>query len=280
MNRIPEIRKPSDKSDKSDKSDPSDPLLSAARAHFTAAGEALRRGCAEALITGLHLIALHSRSNAQGSRNDSRLGDPAGGFEAACEVIGIKRPTAYRWMNACRNAALRLTLLMEEDDIAAELPTHGTPRWEQWENGLRQLSAGMSLSRLMIGQNKDSTEDHRYEVLLSGDEDGSARAAALLADVAEGRYSLAAAVKALGSQEAYDRLRAEGGEKIRKDPVYLDYDPIGKHAVGLIPKAFVTLCNGFAKWDGYDPDARREMSRHFLEVVKSAPRELTDLLKK
>lgn len=253
-----------------------DPILTGAKIHFEATAEAVRKSCAEALITGMHLIALHARSNAQGSRNDHL--NPAVGFDADLERIGIPKTTAYRWMNACRNALVRCTLIFADDELA--LPTFGSPKWHIWERELVKLSAGMSLSRLMLGTMKASTEEHRFDELLTMEEDGSSRAADLLAGVADGRYTLAAAVKALGSQEAYDKLRREGAEKLRKDPVYLDYDPISKRPVGLIPKAFVTLHNGFQHWDDYDPDARADMKRQWLEVVKTAPRELTDLLKK
>ena len=256
----------------------SDPLLTGAKHHFEAAGAALRKGCAEALITGLHLIALHARSNA--GHGGVRLAGETSGFKSELAIIGIEERTAYRWMNACRAAALRSTLLMEEDDIAEEMPTHGTIRWEQWENSFRKTAEGMSLNRLLLGTTKASTEEQRYDELISADEAGRAAAADLLAGVADGRYTLVQAIKALGSREAYDKLRESGSEKLRKDPVYLDYDPIHKRPVGLIPKAFTTLHNGFQNWDSYDADARAEMRRQWLEVVKTAPRELTDALRK
>lgn len=262
-----------------------DPLLTGAKKHFTAANEHIRQGCAEALITGLHLIALHHRTAGNG-HGGNRLGASVSretlekGFRDACDEIGIPRPTAYRWMNACGNALTRACLLMEGEDIAGEIPAAGTPRWETWENELRKFAQGMSLSRLLLGTAKASTEDHRYDELLSADEEGRDRATQLLQGVAEGRYTLVQATRALGSQEAYDQLRKEGGEKIRKDPVYLDFDPVSKRATGLVPKAFTTLQNGFQHWEDYDADARAEMKSMWLNVVKSAPRQLTELLRK
>lgn len=257
-----------------------DPLIVGAKNHFQAAAEALRNGCAEALITGLHLYALHARSNASGTRNDLVSVTGPQGFEAACDEIGIPKRTAYRWMNACCSALQRACLVMDGDDIAAEMPEPGLPRWETWEKELRKVASGMSLNRLLLGTTKASTEDSRYDELISGEENGHSRAIDLLQCVAEGRYTLAQAVKALGSLEAYDRLRNEGGDKIRKDPVYLDFDPVTKRSVGLIPKAFTTLHNGFKHWDDYDADARSEMKGHWREVLKTAPLELTELLRK
>lgn len=261
---------------------PFDPIISGAKQHFEAAAAALRTGCAEALITGLHLMALHSRSNAQGARNDSLTLKASGaqGFEAACTEIGIAKATAYRWMNAAANGLKRAALVLDDVDLMDDLPDHNSPRWLSWEKGLHEVAQGMSLSRLLLGTSKASTEEHRYDELLSADEEGRQRAAELLQGVADGRYTLVQAVKALGSLEAYDKLKAEGGEKNRRDPVYLDFDPVSKKPVGLIPKAFTTLHNGFQQWDSFDPDARRGMKALWKEVIKSTPKDLLETLKK
>lgn len=262
-----------------------DPLLTGAKLHFASAMEHIRQGCADALITGMHLIAIHQRTVGNG-QGGNRLGAsvPHGtlekGFREACEEIGIPKTTAYRWMNACGSALTRACLLMEGEDLAGEIPAAGTPRWEMWENELRKFAKGMSLNRLLLGTAKASTEDHRYDELISADEEGRTRASQLLEGVAEGRYTLVQATRALGSQEAYDQLRQQGGEKVRKDPVYLDFDPVSKRSTGLVPKAFVTLHNGFQHWDEYDRTARDEMKTMWLEVVKAAPKELTELLRK
>ena len=121
---------------------------------------------------------------------------------------------------------------MEGEDLQTEMPTHGSPRWQKWEEALAEVANGMSLNRLLLGTTQASTDEHRVDELVSADEEGRQRATELLQAVSEGRYTLAQAVKALGSQEAYDKLRAEGGDKVRKDPVYLDFDPIAKRPVG------------------------------------------------
>jgi hypothetical protein len=262
-----------------------DPLIEGAKLHFQAATEHIRKGCAEALITGLHLHALHQRTAGNG-HGGNRLGAsvPHGtlekGFREACEEIGIAKTVAYRWMNACGNALLRATIVMDSEDMAASLPEAGTPAWTRWEKALVEAAQGMSLNRLLLGAVKESTEDHRYSELLDADEEGRERATALLQGVSEGKYTLVQAVRALGSLEAYDQLRKEGGEKIRKDPVYLDFDPIQKKAIGLIPKAFTALENGFPRWVEYDDDARAEMKSRFKTVIKAMPIELTELLRK
>lgn len=262
-----------------------DPLIEGAKLHFTAATEHIRKGCGEALITGLHLFALHQRT-VGGNHGGNRLGSSVTrvtlekGFNGHCEEIGIETRTAYRWMNACGNALLRATVILDADDLSENLPEAGSDKWAKWEKALAEVAQGMSLSRLLLGAAKESTEDHRYSELLDADEEGRERASVLLQGVAEGKYTLVQAVRSLGSQEAYDELRKGGGEKVRKDPVYLDYDPVSKRSTGLIPKAFVTLSNGFTGWEDYDTDARSEMKAMWLAVVKAAPRELTDLLRK
>lgn len=260
-----------------------DPLIEGAKLHFNAATEHIRKGCGEALITGLHLYALHQRSVSMGGDRRS-ISVPHGtlkkGFRDACEEIGIPKTVAYRWMNACGNALLRATMILDAEDLKENLPEAGTPQWEMWEEALAEVAQGMSINRLLLGAAKESTEDHRYSELLDADEEGRERATALLGGVAEGKYTLVQAVRALGSQEAYDEILKNGGEKLRKDPVYLDYDPVTKRPNGLIPRAFVTLNNGFTGWENYDEDARSEMKALWLAVVKAAPRELTDLLRK
>jgi len=259
---------------------PFDPIISGAKQHYEAAAAALRTGCAEALITGLHLMALHARSNAGTGHGDRRSLAADDGFQGALDQIGIAKTTAYRWMNAAANGLKRAALVFDDVDLMDDLPDHNSPRWLSWEKGLQEVAQGMSLNRLLLGTSKASTEEHRYDELLSADEEGRQRAAELLQGVADGRYTLVQAVKALGSLEAYDKLKAEGGEKNRRDPVYLDFDPVSKKPVGLIPKAFTTLHNGFQQWDSFDPDARSGMKALWKEVIKSTPKDLLETLKK
>lgn len=250
-----------------------DPLLAGAKAHFEASSQALRKSCAEALITGLHLVALHARCNAQGSRNDLLTTDNKG-FEAACLEIGIPKRTAYRWMNACINALLRAGLVKDGEEVTEEMPTHGMPRWDQWETSLRTVADGMSLNRLLVGTTQPGTEEERYDKIVSAEEEGSDRAEVLLRKLAEGKCTLVAAIRALGSQEAYDLIRKGKSEKIRKDPVYLKFDTDAKKPVGLLPQACVTLANGFAAWETYDRDAKIAFQQYWIALKKAAPPEI------
>jgi hypothetical protein len=238
---------------------------------------ARRVGCGHALKAGLGLIWLHRETAAPGARNDNLV--PRGtrlGFEQAVERVGIPKRTAYRWMNAAGAACQRAKLARDAEELLEELPPPGCRQWEMWEEALEQVAEGMSLNRLMLGQVKDGTEDHRYNELVSGAEEGRERAEVLLAAVAEGKYTLAQAVKALGSQEAYDRLRQEGGEKVRRDPVYLDLDAETGELCGLMPKSLVTIRNAFHHWEELPAPARRKVRELWLEVVVMMPRELVE----
>jgi hypothetical protein len=252
-----------------------DLLVSGAKSHFKAAAAALRTGCAEALITGLHLIALHARTNS--GHGGVRSVHDDGGFTAALEEIGIPKPTAYRWINAAAAGLKRACLIMDGEDLIGELPELGMPRWESWEKGLREVADGMSLNRLLLGTTKVSTDEHRYDELISADEEGRQRASELLQGVADGRYTLVQAVKALGSLETYDRLKAEGGEKIRKDPVYVAIDEEGKVG-GLVMKSLVTLMNAATsyqdRWDEVPNKAKVEIRTAWLEVQAKLPEEI------
>ena len=254
-----------------------DAVVKEARVHFDAATAALRKGCEHALLTGIRLIWLHSNTVTMGGDRTSisvSRETLKKGFDGACQQIGIPRQTAYRWMDATYKACLRATLIFDGDDIAAELPQPGTPDWDKWDSNLKKIAQGMSLNRLMLGTSKASTEDHRYDELISADEEGRTRAADLLQGVADGKYTLVQAVRALGSQEAYDRLRLEGGEKVRKDPVYLSMDGVTGKVGGLFVTSLTTLRNTFQHWDETPAPARKMARDLWLEVVTTLPSDL------
>ena len=250
-----------------------DALIAGAKLHFDECQAAVRKSCKHALLAGLNLAALHIRTENHGARNDLTSGHVSGsrrGFEAACKEIGIHDRTARRWMNACAGALVKATVLFTPGEMLAELPDPGTPKWEEWERALCQVSEGMSLKRLMLGQVKDGTEDYRYDRLISDAEAGSTAAEEVLQKIADGKMSLEEAIRA-----ATGALATK--EKNRNDPVYLGYDIAKKTPVGLIPKALVTLENGFSKWEEYDADARAALRKKWL---KAAPLELTELLRR
>jgi hypothetical protein len=255
-------------------------VIKETRVHFDAATAALRKGCEHALLTGLRLIWLHGNTAGDGhggnrtSLSSVSRGHLKKGFDGALAEIGIPRPTAYRWMDATYKACLRATLIFDGDDIAAELPGPGTPDWDKWDQNLKKIAQGMSLNRLMLGTSKESTEDHRYDELISADEEGRTRAADLLQGVADGKYTLVQAVRALGSQETYDRLRLEGGEKVRKDPVYLSMDGATGKVSGLFVTSLTTLRNTFQHWDETPAPARKMARDLWLEVVTTLPSDL------
>ena len=253
-------------------------LIKETRVHYDAATAALRKGCEHALLTGIRLIWLHSQTNAGRGGDKRSINVPRGslikGFKGALEEIGIAERIAYKWMDATYKACIRATLVFDGDDIASELPQPGTPAWDKWDQALKQIAQGMSLNRLMLGTSKASTEDHRYDELISADEEGRTRAADLLQGVADGKYTLVQAVRALGSQEAYDRLRLEGGEKVRKDPVYLKMDGETGALGGLFVSSMTTLRNTFQHWDETPAPARKKARDLWLDVVTAMPSEL------
>jgi hypothetical protein len=244
--------------------------------HFGHAAAALRKSCEHVLMAGLRLIWLHSETSV-GQGGDKRSINVSRdslikGFKGALQKIGIPERTAYRWMNATGRALQKANLADDDGDMA--LPEPGTGEWEAWEADLRGIAQGMSLSRLMLGTSKASTEEHRYDELLSADEEGRARATDLLAGVAEGKYTLVAACRALGSQEAYDKLRAEGAEKVRRDPVYLMMNGETGALGGLFVTSLTTLRNTFQHWEETPAPARRAARELWLEVVTSLPSDL------
>ena len=255
-----------------------DVMIAQAGEHYAAAEAAMRQGCEHALLAGLRLIWLHADTSVGrgGDKRSIKLSHDSliKGFKGACQKIGIPERTAYRWMNATRAACIRATLAFEEDDFAAEMPVPGTPRWESWENEIRAIARGMSIQRLMLGTSKASTEEHRYDELISAEEEGRTRAADLLAGVAEGKYTLVQAVRALGSQETYDKLRAEGAEKVRRDPIYLAMDGQTGQLGGLFITSLTTLRNTFQHWEETPAPARKAARELWLGVVATLPSDL------
>lgn len=254
-----------------------DVMVAQTAEHFGFAEKAMRKSCEHALMAGLRLVWLHLNTVSMGgdrtSLSVSRVAVEKG-FNGACKKIGMETRTAYRWMNATRAAAIRATLIFEDSDLTEEMPVPGSPRWESWEEMLKNVAKGMSLNRLMLGTSQASTEEHRYDELISADEEGRTRATDLLAGVAAGKFTLVAACKALGSQEAYDRLRAEGGEKVRRDPVYLKMDGETGALGGLFVTSLTTLRNTFAHWEDTPAPARKAARELWLEVVTSLPSDL------
>ena len=253
-------------------------VIKETRAHFSSAQAAIQKGCEHAMLAGLRLIWLHSHTSA-GRGGDKRSINVSRetlkkGFDSALEEIGIKKATAYRWMDATYKAAVRATLIFDGEELAESLPQPGTPAWDKWDTELKKIAHGMSLNRLMLGTAQASTEDHRYDELLSADEEGRTRASTLLEGVAAGEYTLVQAVRALGSQEAYDALRAEGREKIRKDPVYLKMDGQTGALGGLFVSSLTTLRNTFQHWDETPAPARKAAREMWLAVVTTLPTDL------
>ncbi|MEI7911812.1 MAG: hypothetical protein WCK77_19445, partial [Verrucomicrobiota bacterium] len=81
-----------------------DQMIREASGHVIAAEAALRKGCKHALLAGMRLLVLHSQT-AQ-SPNGSRVScETRESFEGAINKIGLRKATAYRWMNATLAAA-------------------------------------------------------------------------------------------------------------------------------------------------------------------------------
>lgn len=262
---------------------PQDLRITQAGEHYRAAQKAVRKSCEHALLAGLRLISLHSDTVGEGHGGARTIGSSVSrdtherGFLGAIAEIEMKRPTAYRWMNATMRACVRAGLIpadMDMEYLVGELPNFDSPRWQMWEDALVGIAQGMSLNRLMLGTSSASTEDHRYDELLSASEEGRQRGTDLLEGVAGGKYTLVQAARALGSLEAYDKLRSQGGEKVRKDPVYLTMDGATGYLDGLFVKSLTTLRNTFAHWDETPAPARKKARELWLEVIDAMPADL------
>jgi hypothetical protein len=236
-------------------------MIKEATAHVQSAEIAARKGCQEALLAGMRLIWLHQNTSAQGSRNDIVPRGTKSGFEGALEKIGLPKRTAYRWINATYAAAERIGILQ------GSFPEPGTPNWKGLENGLSNVAAGMSLRRLVIGCSAPNSDDQRQDELITRAEAGDLNAEHVLELISAGKLTLVQAMRA-----AAGALATKGKE--RKDPVYLDFDVESKTATGLIPKAFITLQNGFKGWDDYSPAAKTALRNEWHATRQAMPDDL------
>ena len=259
---------------------PEDTLIAGAKNHFEQAQAALRTGCGHALMCGLHLIPLHERTVEcrGGDRRSINVSRDTlkKGFAGAIAEVGIAKRTAYRWMDAAYKSCVRLGYITEGEDLAGVLPEVGSDGWGLWVKGLEELAQGMSINRLMLGNSRPSTEEHRYNELITATEEGRKQAEELLEGVALGKYSLVQAVRALGSREAIATLRAEGAEKLRRDPVYLTMDGETGQIGGLFVSSLSTLHNTFdpERWASVPEPAKRKARELWLAIIASLPADL------
>ncbi len=216
-----------------------------------------------ALRAGVRLLTLYRESGA--------LADSPGGFRAALAAIGdtVPRSTAYRWMNAAGIVLARhQEITNEKDEYDPDellLPGTDPAAWKQIDQILTEHSKGMSLRRLILGS-ADTSEDSRFDQLITREEAGDKNATEILELVSAGKLTLVQAIRSLGGKV--------NKEKHRTDPVYLDIDGKTGQPTGLFPKCLVTIANTFSRWDKLDEAARREVKASWKEVVSKLPKEL------
>lgn len=237
-------------------------MIREASGHVIAAEAALRKGCKHALLAGMRLLVLHSKTEAQGSRNDLVSHGTKLGFDGALSKIGIPRRTAYRWMNATL-AAAKYYLNLEPEEFPAPADDH----WQEMELAIDAQAERMSLRRLVIGCNKVNSEDQRQEALIAMAEDGSDIAEAILDKIANGEMTLVQAMRAAAGAIATR-------DKERRDPQYLTMDGRTGELGGLYVKSLTTLTNAFAKWQDLPAPARAKARTLWLELVSSLPSDL------
>lgn len=232
-----------------------------------------RKNCHEAVLAGMHLAHLKDQFGLQhgGDRRSLAVSIEARkSFATILEEASVPKKSAYRWMAKAKELAIILEILTEDD---AAFPVPGSEDWDRIAGAAKTWSEKTSMDRLQVGGTMDDPDEQRLEHLMTNAEAGDAAALMWLDRWRAGEITLARAVCAYGGAEA-----TKGKE--RKDPVYLDYDVTRKLPVGLIPKAFVTLRNGFDHWDSYDEDARHQVIGMWKEAMKKAPRELLDIFRK
>lgn len=234
-----------------------------------------RKNCHEAVLAGMHLAHIKDQFGLQNGGDRRSLTTSIQvrqGFSSVVEEAGIPRKSAYRWLNKARELATALGILSEDPEEPEPFPAPGTAEWNHIAAAAEQWSQHTSMDRLQVGGTAEDPDEQRLEHLMSAAESGDAEALMWIDRWRSGQITLARAVCAYGGAQS-----TKGKE--RKDPVYLEFDLIDKKPMGLIPKAFTTLCNGFKHWDSYDEDARDQVRGLWREVIKTAPSPLMEIIR-
>ena len=235
-----------------------------------------RKNCHEAVLAGMHLAHIKDQFGMQhgGDRRSLSYAEEAKkSFASVLEETGVPRKSAYRWIGKAQELASVLGILSEDPDAPEPFPSPGTAEWNRIAAAAERWAQNTSMDRLQVGGTGDDPDEQRLEHLMTQAEAGDPEALRWIDRWRAGEITLARAVCAYGGAEA-----TKGKE--RKDPVYLDFDLTKKQPVGLIPKAFTTLRNGFEHWESYDEDARQQVLGMWREAMKKAPRELIEIIRK
>lgn len=245
--------------------------------------DALKNACANALEAGLHLLWLKQNLNdddssspcvSRGTHGESGKFNGANkgtGFKSILAAVGLKRATAYRWMNATQTALYRIgngSYVSHPDDYP--LPAPHTEERTEMEEEMRQLAKSMSLSRLQLGSG-ETGDVMRMEVIttkLETAEDDAERTLyeEAMDNVEMGKWSLSDAMRALGSKES-----AELAKERRSNVVYCDIDARSGNLTGLLPKALASLANGLRHWPDMPTPAKAKFREEWKTLVSQLP---------
>lgn len=215
-----------------------------------------------ALRIGLRLLIIYRDSHGE-----------EGGFRAALECVEgfrVPRSTAYRWINAAGRFLARHQQITDESGNFLEedllLPKPGTREFTEVETAIRKYAATSSMRRLMLGSAATS-EESRYDTLISASEEGDQLADEILDKIAAGQLTLVQAIRAKAGSAA-----TKGKE--RRDPCYLDIDGQTGEAKGLFVRSLITLSNTFDHWSELDETARSKAKSAWKALVTKLPSEL------
>ncbi len=255
-------------------------VVEEARGLAAEAADHARRGCRAALLAGLRLIWLHRETAADPRANlvpgavHKSFDVPRGTskeitFDSALAEIGLPRRTAYRWMTCAGRVMVHEGVGERMEEVEAACPEPGSDGWDEWEHLLTERAEHTSLRRLAMGHVASRTDFHRLEELMDMAERGSRSAEEALEKVDDGSLSLALALRAATGAEATR-------DKTRRDPVYLEWDPVGGRLKGLLPAALRTAGNGFSRVperrDELDEGLAIELVNAFRALIQTVPK--------
>jgi len=225
-----------------------------------------RRNCGDAVLAGMHMIALQNDYGLEhgGDRRSLGISSSHGnlkkGFIETLKEIDVPTSSAYRWMAKAEEVADALGYTRKD------FPLPDTEEWAQIEGAVEKMAEGASLLRISLGT-AGCDDENRMESLITAIEAGDENALAFYQAYMDGEKTLVQAVRGFSGATA-----TKG--KPRGIPVYLKMDGENGTLSGLFMKSLPTLKHTFEKWNELDPPARVEARKYWLEIIKLLPPEL------
>jgi len=217
----------------------------------------LKSACLHALYAGCSLIYLRDLDLTT--------------FRKAIDSVLLNERTARRWVNATYNA---LAYLEIRDFENVEF---GSARWNEILAQLEKVAEEFTLSRLQLGAPAAKGDLMRMEIITRQAETSESEQniySQALEKVEQGDWTLVQAVRAIGAQEAAEKISEAKKAAAKQAELLIDVDSSTGEVVGAIPTALKRLQLIFEKWEVLDATSRELARQQWKNLLLSKPADL------